>query len=99
MLKRTWLSTRNKIKGGTMRARLASLLASMLVSGCADVADSMSQMSGIGVVEEERSTFDNANIVRMSPAFLYREGAGIMSGVNTKLGAQWSSKQPDQVAL
>lgn len=70
-----------------------------LVSGCAGMADSMTQLAGIGVVEEEKSTFDGATIVKMSPAFLYREGSGLGDGVNTKLGARWTSKAPDHVAL
>src|SRR5690348_10639229 len=71
----------------------------ILLTGCTGMADSMSRMAGLGVVEEEKSTFDGATIVKVSPAFLYREGAGFGSGVSTKLGAQWNSKTPDLVAL
>lgn len=69
----------------------------VLVSGCAGMADATSRLAGIGVVEEEKSTFDGATIVTMSPAFLYREGAWL--GVPIKLGARWSSKAPNHVAM
>lgn len=68
-----------------------------LVHGCAGMADAMSGLAGLGVISEEKSTFDGASIVRMSPAFLYREGATL--GVPFKLGAQWSDKSPNHVAL
>src|SRR6266581_3343571 len=69
----------------------------ILVSGCAGMADVTTRFAGIGIVEEEKSTFDGATIVKMSPAFLYREGAWL--GVPIKLGARWSSKAPNQVAM
>jgi len=69
----------------------------VLLNGCAGMADGMSQLAGIGVVEEEKSTFDGATIIKMSPAFLYREGAWL--GVPVKLGARWTSKAPDHVAM
>jgi hypothetical protein len=73
------------------------LLLCTLVSGCAGMADATSRLAGIGVIDEEKSTFDGATIVKMSPAFLYREGAWL--GVPIKLGARWSSKAPEHVAM
>ncbi|WP_295956030.1 hypothetical protein [Rhodoferax sp.] len=63
----------------------------------ADMADAASKMANLGVVEQEKSTFDGATIVKMSPAVLYREGATF--GVPYKLGAQWNSKAPEHVAI
>ncbi|WP_440053278.1 hypothetical protein ACSLBF_10025 [Pseudoalteromonas sp. T1lg65] len=80
----------------TLRKPIITIVSVLLLNGCAAVADSMSKMAGIGVVTEEVSTFDNAKIVNMSPAFLYAEGSW---GNNVKLGARWSSKSPDYVAL
>ncbi|NOU50154.1 hypothetical protein HG263_06315 [Pseudoalteromonas sp. JBTF-M23] len=80
----------------TIRKPIITIASVLLLNGCAAVADSMSKMAGIGVVTEEVSTFDNATIVNMSPAFLHAEGSW---GNNIKLGARWSSKSPDYAAL
>lgn len=69
----------------------------LIISGCASMADVSSKMAGIGTISEEKSTFDNATIISMSPAFLYAEGEWL--GVPVKLGARWSSNSPDYVAL
>lgn len=68
-----------------------------VLSGCVSTADVTSALTPVGVISEEKATFDDATIVRMSPAFLYREGAPL--GVPIRLGAVWSDKTPDQVAL
>lgn len=75
---------------------IALFLASLL-QGCAGMADSMSQFAGLGVISQEKSTFDGATIISMSPTFLY-SGQG-MSANNIRLGARWNSKFPDQVVL
>lgn len=80
-----------------MKYSVTALIICVALNGCAEMADSASRMANIGVVEQEKSTFDGATIVKMSPAVLYREGA--MMGVPFKLGARWNSKAPEQVAL
>lgn len=62
----------------------------LFLFGCAELI-------GVGKITEEKSTFDNATIVRMSPAFLYAEGKWL--GVPVKLGARWTDKAKDLVAL
>lgn len=77
--------------------RIAVLAVAMgLLVGCAGMADTMSKAAGLGVVTEERSTFDNATVVSVSPAHLYAEGSW---GNMVRLGASWSSVTPDSVAL
>ena len=67
------------------------------LTGCApSMIDGMSKAAGLGVVKQETSTFDNATIVSVSPTFLYAKGSW---GNGVKLGARWSSKSPDSVAL
>ncbi len=69
----------------------------LTITGCASMADISSKIAGIGAISEEKSTFDNATIVSMTPAFLYAEGEWL--GVPVKLGARWSSNSPNYVAL
>ena len=76
---------------------LAMIAVAFSLHGCAGMADAMSKAAGIGVVKEEKSTFDGATIVTMSPAFLY-SGKG-MSSNSINLGARWSSKFPDHVVF
>jgi hypothetical protein len=56
-----------------------------------------SKMAGLGVVTEEKSTFDGAIIVNVSPQWLYDPDGSF--GNSVKLGARWSNKSPDHVAL
>ena len=77
--------------------KIVALVSCLALNGCAEMADSASRLANIGVIEQEKSTFDGATIIKMSPAWLYREGA--LMGVPVKLGARWSSKSPDFVAL
>ena len=65
--------------------------------GCAGMADSVSKMSGLGVVTEEKSTFDGATVINVSPTWLYDPEGSF--GNSVKLGARWSSKAPNYVAL
>jgi hypothetical protein len=67
------------------------------LSGCAGMADATSKMAGLGVVTQEKSTFDGATIVEVSPNWLY-DPAGSW-GNSVKLGARWSSNAPEFVAL
>jgi hypothetical protein len=68
-----------------------------VLASCAGMADFSSKIAGIGQISEEKSTFDDSTTIRMSPAFLYREGAWL--GVPIKLGAAWNNKSPETVAL
>jgi hypothetical protein len=76
---------------------MATVVLSAL-SGCSGMADSMGKMAGLGVVTQEKSTFDGATIVNVSPTFLYDPDRK-WSGNSVKLGARWSSGSPDYVAL
>jgi hypothetical protein len=80
-----------------MSKRVGVVLAlCIIVSACAGTIYSLHQAAGIGVVEEKKSTFDGATIVKMSPAFLHEE---TWTGVPIMLGAQWNSKAPNHVAM
>ena len=57
----------------------------------------MNKLTGMGVVTQEISTFDNATIIEVSPNFLYDPGS--TWGTAIQLGARWSSAAPDSVAL
>lgn len=82
-----------------MKKRLlaCAFASSLLVQGCAGMADAMNKASGVGQVSQEVSTFDNATIINLSPAFLY--GGGGMMGNGFKLGARWNSNTPDSAVL
>lgn len=80
-----------------MRKMLLMCLLALVLTGCAGMADVSSKIGGIGTISEEKSTFDNATIVSMSPAFLYAEGEWL--GLPVKLGARWSSNSRGYVAL
>ena len=72
------------------------LVATITLSGCASMVDSMDKAAGLGVVTQERSTFDNATVVSVTPNSLYAKGSW---GNVVKLGASWSSASPEYVAL
>lgn len=67
------------------------------LSGCAGMADATSKMAGLGVVTQEKSTFDGATIIEVSPTWLYDPDGSW--GNSVKLGARWSSNAPEHVAL
>lgn len=71
-------------------------IATIILSGCASMVDSMDKAAGLGVVTQEKSTFDNATIVSVTPNSLYAKGSW---GNAVKLGARWSSASPEYVAL
>lgn len=82
-----------------MIKRLLAITALLgVLAGCQSMADASSALAGVGRVTEEKSSFDNSTTVRMAPAWLYREGAGIM-GVPVKLAAAWTSAVPDKIIL
>ena len=66
-------------------------------SGCAGMPDTTSKLSGLGVVTQEKSTFDGAIIIEVSPNWLYDPADSW--GNSVKLGAHWSSNVPEYVAL
>ena len=78
-------------------ALVSAFIILILLSGCTGMADSMSKFSGLGVISEEKSTFDGATIVAVSPTWLYDPNGSW--GNQVKLGARWSSSSPDYVAL
>lgn len=75
------------------------LLPATLLSGCAGMADASNRMAGIGVIKAEKSTFDGATVVTLSPGFLYNKEKNSIMANSVKLGARWSDKHPDFVTL
>jgi hypothetical protein len=73
------------------------LVAALTLSGCASMADASAKVAGLGIVTQEKSTFDNATIVEVSPNWLYDPNGSWGNGV--KLGARWTSKAPELAAL
>lgn len=65
------------------------------VVGCT----AMTELAGVGVIEERTASFDNATVITLSPAFLYSETASKWTGFPYKLGARWTSSSPDSVAI
>lgn len=68
-----------------------------LLSACTGMTDSMNQMAGLGAVTTQKSTFDGATVVSMSPNFLVEKGKWMANQV--KLGARWLSTEPNDVYL
>ena len=64
--------------------------------GCATMADTMSKAAGMGVVRQTHSTFDDATVITASPTVMWAKGSW---GNQIKMGARWSSANPDDVAL
>ena len=75
------------LQGATMIRKLAAIATTIILTGCAGMADSLSSFSGLGVVTVENSTFDNAKLVTVTPTFLY-ENPSNMVPIRTKLGAR-----------
>lgn len=65
-----------------------------LISGCASQMDAF---AGIGVIDEENSSFDNSRIVTLTPTWV--AGGGDDYVTSTKVGARWSESNPEQVLL
>lgn len=81
-----------------MRALLVSLaLAAAVTGGCATMTDAMDRSLDVGTISQQKSTFDGATVVTVSPAYLYDPAASL--GVQARLGAIWLSTRPDTVAL
>jgi hypothetical protein len=76
---------------------LAILLATIALHGCAGIDDVMSKASNLGVVSTEKSNFDNATRVTVTPTYLWGEDAHLLN--DFKLGARWSSSTPKTVQL
>lgn len=80
-------------------AALFPIAASAVLSGCGSLADTTNRMAGIGVIKAEKSTFDGATILTLSPSFLYDRDKNSIMANSVKLGARWSNKSPDTVLL
>lgn len=77
---------------------IGTFISVVVLTGCAGMADSMDEMAGLGVIKEEKSTFDGATIISVSPTWLTGDPDSL--GANSiKLGAQWSSNAPEYVVL
>lgn len=76
---------------------LAILLVTVALSGCASIDDAMSKVSNLGVVATEKTSFDNAIKVTVTPTWLWGEDAHLLN--DFKLGAHWSSSTPKTVQL
>lgn len=76
----------------------AGAISLALLSGCASMADSADKISGTGQITESVDSFDNSRRLSMGPGFLFENADETMpSGI--KLGAEWSDKNPEAVAL
>lgn len=76
---------------------LTLLSITLILAACGGMADIASRAGGVGVITEDQSTFDGAQVIEVSPAWLYDPDR---SGWNTiQLGARWVSGTPDFVAL
>lgn len=71
-------------------------LAAASLSGCATVTDAMSAASGMGVISEQHNAFDDSTTVSVSAMPLWARGSW---GNRVRLGALWTSRSPDLVAL
>lgn len=55
---------------------------SALVSGCASMADAMSKAGGVGVIEEEKSTFDNAMRIKDDAILVIRKEVRLVASTD-----------------
>jgi len=65
---------------------------SLLLAGCASI-------TGVGLVTESVSSFDNSKIIEASPGYLYDETRGMFDPIPFRLGARWNSASPEHAAL
>lgn len=68
-----------------------------LLTGCTELADTASRMAGMGVISEEKTLFDGARVVQVTPSWLFNSDT--KSANNVKLGARWSSARPNFIDL
>jgi hypothetical protein len=67
------------------------------VASCANLADGADAIAGLGTISEDRSTFSDAKIVRMEPAWVFQ--ADQFNASPVKIGAYWTGERPDEVVL
>lgn len=76
-----------------------AIIASIItLTACSSIVDSADQIAGVGVIKQTTADFDGAQIISVSPNHLFNANAGLM-GVQSMLGAKWSSNAPDLVAI
>ena len=73
---------------------LTLIFSLILLSGCAAQMDAF---AGLGVLEEEVSTFDGKRIVSVSPTWV--AGDGPLYAASTKVGAIWKESSSDEVLI
>lgn len=71
-------------------------VASLVLVGCAGMADSVNRMAGIGVVSQDHSSFDGSHTVEVSPSWMYEQGVGVKT---VNLGARWTSAVPEYAVM
>lgn len=77
---------------------IAVLLASVALTSCATMSDTADQLSGLGKIEDRVSEFDGARTISSQPTHL-QPLSGSMTGPYYRLGASWTSKAPETIAL
>ena len=70
------------------------IFALILLSGCAAQMDAF---AGLGVIDEEVSTFDGKRVVSVSPTWVANDGP--LSVASTKVGAIWKESSPNEVLI
>lgn len=71
-----------------------SILAFCVLTAC---TATMNQLAGIGQLTESKSSFDNATVITLTPAWLYNQDQQRLNSIT--LGAEWNSKVPNHVIL
>ena len=74
-----------------------AISSALLGASCTNFTDSASALAGMGNVREEKSTFDDSEVVSVSPAPLYKKGS--LLGVPFMVGGIWKSNNPNSVGL
>lgn len=77
---------------------IAPLLFAVGLTACANMADSMGKMAGLGAVSSTTASFDGSTTITVSPNHVY-ETAEKWVANDIRLGAHWSTKSPDYVAI
>lgn len=73
---------------------LLSILFIFTLAGCAAQMDAF---AGLGVINEEVSTFDNKRVVSVSPTWVANDGT--LGVASTKIGAIWNESNPNDVLI
>ena len=81
----------------TSKLSVSLLLITGLV-GCANMGDSMGKMAGLGAVSSTTASFDGSTTIDVSPNHVY-ETAEKWVASDIRIGAHWSTKSPDYIAV